>query len=92
VRIAGGILSILSGIPIFFVGVFVAWMGGFASYVVGGSAASIAVTGIAWFLMGPCRRYMYGNRTYLVLSCNNSVIADTNNGCAGCNLFGKEPQ
>jgi len=32
--------------------VFVAWMGGFASYVVGGSAASIAVTGIAWLLMG----------------------------------------
>ena len=51
-RITGGILSIFSGVPILFIGIFVSWMGGFATYVAGWGAATIAVTGVAWFAMG----------------------------------------
>ena len=50
-RITSGILSIFSGVPILFIGIFVSWMGG-ATYIAGWGAATIAVTGVAWFAMG----------------------------------------
>jgi hypothetical protein len=52
VKVAGGILSILSGIPILLIGVYTVYLGGFTWLVVGLSAAVLAVTGIVWLVLG----------------------------------------